>query len=102
MASSKEGVAGDNLESTLQYAKKVFSEKLGGSPPTVVAYAPGRVNLIGEHTDYNLGCVFPMVRDTMSFQFRHVTRIGTAKGDSRSWSSIIRWRKLPSHHDGIC
>lgn len=31
-----------------------------GSEPQVVAVAPGRVNLIGEHTDYNLGFVFPM------------------------------------------
>ena len=29
--------------------------------PTVAACAPGRVNLIGEHTDYNEGFVFPMV-----------------------------------------
>lgn len=28
-------------------------------PPTVLASAPGRVNLIGEHTDYNLGYVLP-------------------------------------------
>ncbi|GGW81036.1 galactokinase [Alteromonas halophila] len=27
--------------------------------PTVVSHAPGRVNLIGEHTDYNQGFVFP-------------------------------------------
>ena len=27
--------------------------------PTVNAFAPGRINLIGEHTDYNGGYVFP-------------------------------------------
>ena len=29
--------------------------------PTLAGCAPGRVNLIGEHTDYNDGFVFPMV-----------------------------------------
>jgi galactokinase len=32
---------------------------LFGHPPTVNADAPGRVNLIGEHTDYNGGFVLP-------------------------------------------
>ena len=32
---------------------------LFGRSPTVVATAPGRVNLLGEHTDYNLGWVLP-------------------------------------------
>lgn len=30
-----------------------------GRPPSVLTRAPGRVNLIGEHTDYNDGFVFP-------------------------------------------
>lgn len=30
-----------------------------GSPPEVFSSAPGRINLIGEHTDYNLGYVLP-------------------------------------------
>jgi len=29
--------------------------------PSCASCAPGRVNLIGEHTDYNDGFVFPMV-----------------------------------------
>lgn len=35
-------------------------EKHFGTAPDVVAYSPGRVNLLGEHTDYNGGFVLPM------------------------------------------
>ncbi|MBI1335563.1 MAG: galactokinase [Phycisphaera sp.] len=43
-----------------------FKEKFGKAP-TVTTVAPGRVNLIGEHTDYNDGFVLPMAieRQTM-------------------------------------
>jgi galactokinase len=36
-------------------------EQLFGTSPVVRASAPGRVNLIGEHTDYNGGFVLPTV-----------------------------------------
>ena len=35
-------------------------KKLYGRPPRWIAAAPGRVNVIGEHTDYNDGFVLPM------------------------------------------
>jgi galactokinase len=36
-----------------------FSERFG-EPPAILVRAPGRVNLIGEHTDYNDGFVLPL------------------------------------------
>ena len=39
-----------------------FRERLGGEPETIIR-APGRVNLIGEHTDYNDGFVLPVAID---------------------------------------
>jgi galactokinase len=44
----------DTLETTF---RKQF-----GEPPLLVR-SPGRVNLIGEHTDYNLGYVLPAAID---------------------------------------
>lgn len=45
----------------LARARAAFREEFGAEPELAVA-APGRVNLIGEHTDYNQGLVLPMVR----------------------------------------
>jgi galactokinase len=43
--------------------KKQFVKQFGDKQEFVLAIAPGRVNLIGDHTDYNDGYVLPMTID---------------------------------------
>ena len=43
-----------------------YFEQYFGHKPTVVAASPGRVNLIGEHTDYNNGFVLPMALNNIN------------------------------------
>ena len=43
---------------TTQEMKAAFEQAYGRKAEKMY-FAPGRVNLIGEHTDYNGGCVFP-------------------------------------------
>jgi len=52
--------------------KKVF-----GAAPEVVVRAPGRVNLIGEHTDYNDGFVLPAAID------RYIAFAGRQRNDRK-------------------
>jgi galactokinase len=50
------------LRETEQKAARAYREQFG-EEPGLVASAPGRVNLIGEHTDYNSGFVLPCAID---------------------------------------
>ena len=47
------------MQNLVDKTKSAFTKRYGNEPVWLVA-APGRVNLIGEHTDYNDGFVFPM------------------------------------------
>ena len=48
-----------SVQQLAQEARAEFRRRFGRAPRWVTA-APGRVNLIGEHTDYNDGFVLPM------------------------------------------
>jgi galactokinase len=50
--------AGDP-ETLVASVRRAFADRYG-EPPVTVGRAPGRVNLIGEHTDYNAGLVLPV------------------------------------------
>src|SRR4051794_21545101 len=61
-----------------------FERRFGAKPDTIVR-APGRVNLIGEHTDYHEGFVLPMAIG------RAITLAGRPRGDRslHVWSQVL-------------
>lgn len=62
---------------TIKRARRAFTKRFGGQPDLIVQ-APGRVNLIGEHTDYNDGFVLPLAIDR-----------GTVVAARRSGSEVV-------------
>jgi len=52
---------------SLQQQVSTEFERRFGQPPAHIVRAPGRVNLIGEHTDYNDGFVLPMAIDRATY-----------------------------------
>jgi galactokinase len=61
--------------------KEAFRTQFAGGEPRVFR-APGRVNLIGEHTDYNLGFVLPIAMDLACF----TAAAPSSDGKLRVWS----------------
>jgi galactokinase len=57
---------------------QAFVERIGREPDGVWA-APGRVNLIGEHTDYNDGFVMP-------FALPHAVTVAGSRREEDTWS----------------
>jgi galactokinase len=64
--------------SSARLATSLFATSFA-SRPTVVASAPGRVNLIGEHTDYNGGPVLPVALER---------RTAVAAAPSDGWNVV--------------
>lgn len=59
--------------------REVFTARYG-SAPALVVHAPGRINLIGEHTDYNHGLVLPgAISNGVWMAF------GKVEGDEHDW-----------------
>jgi galactokinase len=61
-------------------ASSLFTARWSAEP-AVVASAPGRANLIGEHTDYNGGPVLP-------FAIEHRTWVAVGPGTSHGWEAV--------------
>ncbi|MEF2977131.1 galactokinase [Subtercola sp. YIM 133946] len=60
-----------------------------GAPPLGVWSAPGRVNLIGEHTDYNLGFVLPFAIDRRAYVALGARDDGVARVSSTFSDDIV-------------
>ena len=67
-----------SVEDLVGKAKDVFQKEYG-CPPTHCGIAPGRVNLIGEHTDYNNGFVFPMALPMVTVSVGKMTENRTCR-----------------------
>jgi galactokinase len=75
-------------------------ETLFGRAPDLVASAPGRVNLIGEHTDYNGGFVLPTVipqRTTVSLARRADDRVRVSSGSVGASAEFTIGQESPRH-----
>jgi galactokinase len=80
---------------------RIFQERHGGAPAFVVR-APGRVNLIGEHTDYNDGFVMPMAIDRATWMAVRPRADGIVQVYSIDFDGTARFAlaDLPPHPPG--
>ncbi|WP_276501728.1 galactokinase family protein [Terrimonas pollutisoli] len=52
---------------TIDQIQKQFAKIFGNGPASLIVRSPGRVNIIGEHTDYNEGFVLPAAIDKAAY-----------------------------------
>ena len=71
--------------------------------PQFVVRAPGRVNLIGEHTDYNDGFVFPIALDKavwLAVSANHKREVNVVAGNYAAEVKSINLAKLEKNNSG--
>ncbi len=76
-----------NTETLLKQFEDVFE----GRQPAVIARAPGRVNLIGEHTDYNDGYVLPIAMDRAIYVAGRARDDGRLRVRSTLYADPVEW-----------
>jgi galactokinase len=71
-----------------------------GYPPGAVAVAPGRINIIGEHTDYNQGFVLPAAIDRHTAVALRLRRDARVALRSDRYQATIDLDTLPVRRQG--
>jgi galactokinase len=100
----------ESLAQRIAALRQTFTQRFG-RPPEVIVRAPGRVNLIGEHTDYNDGFVLPAAIDRnvlLAAAHRgddcvHLLAVDLNSEDGFSLTSVTRAeaRQWPNYHRGV-
>ena len=92
------------MAGTEAFLKQAFLRIFGPATALRIWRAPGRVNLIGEHTDYNLGFVLPMALDLACYTASAPRNDGRLRvysenlGEARQWDLSELLRLSPSGH----
>jgi galactokinase len=90
----------DNKEENKKKIRKIFFEQFGIEP--LIVRSPGRINIIGEHTDYNEGFVLPAAIDKAAYlavSLRPDNEIHLIANDLNE-SFNISWDELKPIEDG--
>jgi galactokinase len=82
-----------------QRTVRLFRETFGKDPSSVVA-APGRINVIGEHTDYNEGFVLPAAIDRYVTVAYRLVAAGPIELVSEEVGGRLQFDRLPAERQG--
>ena len=91
--------AGTTLEQLVAESRAGFAKSFG-SEPAVTVSAPGRINVIGEHTDYNRGLALPGAIDRWTLVSMAPRDDGIVGVESDRFTPEARWDLDRPRSDG--